>query len=179
MLHEKPRPIYIRAGISQWDQTIFEAGCVFFIWNFQEIYSRFSKYVHSYHIFNNCSFEWKPCENEKKSYKIWPYCVCYVYTVSNVKSWQAPLCMYENLRKSDLAVRKIHIFCGFFQQKRLNFYRHKKEVTNEDEKYRKLFKLSLNLIRNFQFGFIHFLLKQLANFLVELPFKETYPNSQK
>ena len=86
--------------------------------------------------------------------------------------------MYENLRKSDLAVRKIHIFCGFFQQKRLNFYRHKKEVTKEDEKYRKLFKLSLNLIRNFQVGFIHFLLKQLANFLVELPFKETYLNSQ-
>ena len=86
--------------------------------------------------------------------------------------------MYENLRKSDLAVRKIHIFCGFFQQKRLNFYRHKKEVTKEDEKYRKLFKLSLNLIRNFQVGFIHFLLMQLANFLVELPFKETYLNSQ-
>ena len=59
--------------------------------------------------------------------KSFTYCVCYVYTVSNVKSWQAPLCMYGNLRKSDLAVRKIHIFCGFFQQKRLNFYRHKKD----------------------------------------------------
>ena len=71
-----------------------------------------------------------------------------------------------------------HILWIFLTKKRLNFYRHKKEVTKEDEKYRKLFKLSLNLTRNFQVGYIHFLLMQLANFLVELPFKETYLNSQ-
>ena len=42
MLHEKPRPIYIRPGMSQWGQKVFEDECPIFLLSF-ELFTRFTK----------------------------------------------------------------------------------------------------------------------------------------
>ena len=55
MLHEKPRPIYIRAVMSQWVQKLFEVGCIFFTF---EIFKRFTlDFPNHRPLFNNYSFE--------------------------------------------------------------------------------------------------------------------------
>ena len=69
MLHEKPRPIYIRAGISQWSQTVFEDGCAIFILSF-EVFTRFKRdFANHCYLFNNYNFEWKSCENQIRIHK--------------------------------------------------------------------------------------------------------------